>query len=152
MLVQELRLLKEFEKNDITLAGRLEKKHAEKSEIVAKVAECQERLALKKVEIEKLLEKDKLIMAEMSQALGEGNKYSEVLLTIFKKKVKRSKRGGDEGDDEDEDDEEEDESDEEFDSDEEEEEEEEVCPPGCDPALYEKVRELGVALTLAPNP
>ena len=30
-------------------------------------------------------------MAEMSQALGEGNKYSEVLLTIFKKKVKRSK-------------------------------------------------------------
>ena len=68
-------------------ASRLEKKHAEKSEIVAKVAECQERLALKKVEIEKLLEKDKLIMAEMSQALGEGNKYSEVLLTIFKKKV-----------------------------------------------------------------
>ena len=55
------------------------------------MAECQERLALKKVEIEKLLEKDKLIMAEMSQALGEGNKYSEVLLTIFKKKVKRSK-------------------------------------------------------------
>ena len=87
VLVQELRLLKEFEKNDITLASRLEKKHAEKSEIVAKVAECQERLALKKVEIEKLLEKDKLIMAEMSQALGEGNKYSEVLLTIFKKKV-----------------------------------------------------------------
>ena len=37
------------------------------------MAECQERLALKKVEIEKLLEKDKLIMAEMSQALGEGN-------------------------------------------------------------------------------
>ena len=55
------------------------------------MAECQERLALKKVEIEKLLEKDKLIMAEMSQALGEGNKYSEVLLTIFKKKVQRSK-------------------------------------------------------------
>ena len=51
VLVQELRLLKEFEKNDITLASRLEKKHAEKSEIVAKVAECQERLALKKVEI-----------------------------------------------------------------------------------------------------
>merc|ERR1740130_2277096 len=124
VLVQELRLLKEFEKNDIALAPRLEKKHGEKSEIVAKVAECQERLAVKKVEIERLLDKDKLIMAEMTQALGEGNKYSEVLLTIFKKKVKRSKRGGDDGDEEDEDDEEE-------------EEEEEVCPPGCDPALYE---------------
>merc|ERR1740130_2511622 len=131
VLVQELRLLKEFEKNDIALAPRLEKKHGEKSEIVAKVAECQERLAVKKVEIERLLDKDKLIMAEMTQALGEGNKYSEVLLTIFKKKVKRSKRGGDDGDEE-----------EEFDSDEEEEEEEEVCPPGCDPALYEKVCEL----------
>merc|ERR1740130_1071810 len=123
VLVQELRLLKEFEKNDIALASRLEKKHGEKSEIVAKVAECQERLAVKKVEIERLLEKDKLIMAEMTQALGEGNKYSEVLLTLFKKKVKRLKAH--DGDDDDE-----------------EEEEEEVCPPGCDPALYEKVCEL----------
>jgi len=141
VLVQELRLLKEFEKNDIALASRLEKKHGEKSEIVAKVAECQERLAVKKVEIERLLEKDKLIMAEMTQALGEGNKYSEVLLTIFKKKVKRSKHR-DDGDDDDEEDEDEEDEEEEFDSDEEEEEEEEVCPPGCDPALYEKVCEL----------
>ena len=140
VLVQELRLLKEFEKNDIALATRLEKKHGEKSEIVAKVAECQERLAVKKVEIERLLEKDKLIMAEMTQALGEGNKYSEVLLTLFKKKVKRMKAH--DGDDDDEEDEDEEDEEEEFDSDEEEEEEEEVCPPGCDPALYEKVCEL----------
>ena len=140
VLVQELRLLKEFEKNDIALATRLEKKHGEKSEIVAKVAECQERLAVKKVEIERLLEKDKLIMAEMTQALGEGNKYSEVLLTLFKKKVKRLKAH--DGDDDDEEDEDEEDEEEEFDSDEEEEEEEEVCPPGCDPALYEKVCEL----------
>merc|ERR1740130_2509723 len=130
VLVQELRLLKEFEKNDIALATRLEKKHGEKSEIVAKVAECQERLAVQKVEIERLLEKDKLIMAEMTQALGEGNKYSEVLLTLFKKKVKRLKAH--DGDDDDEEDEDE----------EDEEEEEEVCPPGCAPALYEKVCEL----------
>ena len=140
VLVQELRLLKEFEKNDIALATRLEKKHGEKSEIVAKVAECQERLAVKKVEIERLLDKDKLIMAEMTQALGEGNKYSEVLLTLFKKKVKRLKAH--DGDDDDEEDEDEEDEEEEFDSDEEEEEEEEVCPPGCDPALYEKVCEL----------
>ena len=37
VLVQELALLKEFEKNDIALASRLERKHAEKSEIVSKV-------------------------------------------------------------------------------------------------------------------
>ena len=39
VLFQELALLKEFEKKDTTLAKRLEAKHTEKSEIVAKVAE-----------------------------------------------------------------------------------------------------------------
>ena len=138
---QELALLKEFEKNDIALASRLERKHAEKSEIVSKVvppppspplphltsprlasppttpsspsihpdappphpsalthslppctclpspvsspskvAECQEKLAVKKVEIERLLDKDKQIMAEMHAALGDSNKYSEVTI------------------------------------------------------------------------
>ena len=107
------------------------------------MAECQEKLAVKKVEIERLLDKDKQIMAEMHAALGDSNKYSEVLLAIFKKKVKRAKRaGGDADDDDDDDDDDEDDDDDDFDSEEEEEEEEEVCPPGCDPALYEKVCEL----------
>lgn len=144
VLVQELHLLKEFEKNDIALAKRLEKKHSEKAEIVAKVAECQEKLAQKKSEIERLLEKDKQIMVEFHGALGENNKFYDVLLQIFKKKVKRVKRGGAEsGDAEDFNSDEEDEDEDGLDSgDELDEEEEEVCPPGCDPALYEKVCEL----------
>ena len=47
-------MLKQFEVNDVALATKLEKKHAEKAEIVSKVGECQERLAQKKVEIARL--------------------------------------------------------------------------------------------------
>ena len=111
-------MLKQFEVNDVALATKLEKKHAEKAEIVSKVGECQERLAQKKVaiasgsnrggsgaqlspaphrpappspqvEIERLLEKDRAIMGEFNTAIGDGNKFQELLLKIFKKKVKR---------------------------------------------------------------
>jgi len=104
--------------NDVALATKLEKKHAEKAEIVSKVGECQERLAQKKVpissgsnrgefgarlsllrltappllpqvEIERLLEKDRAIMGEFNTAIGDGNKFQELLLKIFKKKVTR---------------------------------------------------------------
>ena len=36
-----LKLLKEFEKRDVSLASKLDAKHAEKSDIVSRVAECQ---------------------------------------------------------------------------------------------------------------
>jgi len=141
-LFQELQLLKEFEKKDVSLAQKLETKHHEKSEIVGRVAECQDKLTQKKGEIERLLEKDKQIMQEFNSALGENNKFYDVLLRIFKKKIKRARKsnaegGGDEEYNSDEDEDEGLDSDEELDG-----EEEEVCPPGCDPALYEKVCEL----------
>jgi len=145
VLFKELQLLKEFEKKDISLAKRLESKHSEKSEIVSKVAECQDKLAQKKVEIERLLEKDKMIMSEFHSALGDNNKFYDLLLKIFKKKIKRRvRKGGMEGEGGDDYNSEDEEDDEEgFDSDEElDDEDEEVCPPGCDPALYEKVCEL----------
>ncbi|KAL1522827.1 hypothetical protein AB1Y20_017796 [Prymnesium parvum] len=145
VLFKELQLLKEFEKKDVSLAKRLEQKHYEKTDIVSKVAECQDTLAQKKLEIERLLEKDKMIMSEFHSALGDNNKFYDQLLKIFKKKIKRRVRKagmeGDGGDDYNSDDE--DESEGGFDSDEElDDEDEEVCPPGCDPALYEKVCEL----------
>ena len=66
-----------------------------------------------------------------------GNKFYDVMLKIFAQdQAEKGGRGRDDEDfDEDEDDE--DMDDEDFDEDEEE-EEEEVCPPGCDPALYDK--------------
>jgi len=139
VLFQELVLLKEFEKKDTMLAKRLESKHNEKQEIVAKVADCQEKLTQKKMEIERLLDRDRQIMAEFHSALGDGNKFYEQLLKIFKKKIKRKKISENDDDDEDDEDEsDEDDDDEDMD----EEEEEETCPPGCDPSLYDKVCEL----------
>ena len=44
---------------------------------------------LPQVEIERLLEKDRAIMGEFNTAIGDGNKFQELLLKIFKKKVKR---------------------------------------------------------------
>ena len=41
------------------------------------------------VEIERLLEKDRAIMGEFNTAIGDGNKFQELLLKIFKKKVTR---------------------------------------------------------------
>ena len=41
------------------------------------------------MEIERLLEKDRAIMGEFNTAIGDGNKFQELLLKIFKKKVKR---------------------------------------------------------------
>jgi exonuclease VII small subunit len=67
-------------------------------------------------------------------ALGEGNKFYELLLKIFKKKIKRQRKGGLEGDGGEEyNSEDEDEDEDAMDSDEElEDEDEEVCPPSCD--------------------
>ena len=143
VLFQELALLKEFEKKDTTLAKRLESKHTEKSEIVSRVAECQEKLTQKKTEIERLLDRDRQIMAEFHAALGENNKFYDVMLKIFKRKIKRKRTAAEGGDDDEynSEDEDEDEGDDELDEDDEE-EEEETCPPGCDPALYDKVCEL----------
>ena len=141
VLFQELAHLKEFEKKDTTLAKRLESKHTEKAEIVQRVAECQEKLATKKTEIERLLDRDRQIMAEFNAALGDNNKFYDVLLKIFKRKIKRKKQSDGDGDDDDYDEDEED-SDDDDDFDEDEEEEEETCPAGCDPALYDKVCEL----------
>ena len=44
---------------------------------------------LPQVEIERLLEKDRAIMGEFNTAIGDGNKFQELLLKIFKKKVTR---------------------------------------------------------------
>jgi hypothetical protein len=68
----------------------------------------------------------------------------DVLLKIFKKKIKRARKGGMEGEGGDDyNSEDEDEDEDEMDSEDEmDDEDEEVCPPGCDPALYEKVCEL----------
>lgn len=51
MLLQEFLLLKESEKQDQALKARLDAKMAERTDILAKIAECQEKLEMKKDEV-----------------------------------------------------------------------------------------------------
>ncbi|KAK3285967.1 hypothetical protein CYMTET_6449 [Cymbomonas tetramitiformis] len=141
VLYQEYMLLKESEKRDNTLKQRLDSKLAERTDILSKISECQEKLEMKKDEVEKLMEKKKQIMAEFDHLVEDANTFREALLKIFNRKIKRIKKKVKDNDDEEydsEDEDDEDEDDEDFDD----EEEEEVCPPGCDQALYEKVCDL----------
>ena len=143
VLFQELRLLKEFEKRDNALVKKLDDKRLEKSDIVLKIAECRDKIAARKAEIDKL--NPKQVLAEFLQLVPETNKFHEQLLKIFKKKIKRQKKKAvNEGEDGDQESGSEEDSDEDMsDLDEEEEEEEEdFCPPGCEPALFEQVCEL----------
>jgi len=154
VLYQELVLLKEFEKKDNMLAKKLEAKRIEKADIVAKIGECQERLAVKKTEIEGLLERDKAIVSEFNGIVGEQNKQYDALLKVFKKKIKRIKkktraaangqRGGDNGGSSESEEEEEDDQDLDEMSDDGEinPEDEDTCPPGCDQHVYDQVCEL----------
>ena len=134
LLYQELKLLKEFEKRDHSLALRLEAKCLEKAEVVSRIAECQERLANKKADIERL--NPKQLFGQLQAIVPETHKHAEELFRIFKKKIKRAKKAaaGEEEEEEDEDLSDLDDLDDE--------DEEEFCPPGCDPALYEQVCEL----------
>eukprot|EP00762_Andalucia_godoyi_P008715 ANDGO_00431.mRNA.1 Cilia- and flagella-associated protein 44 len=134
LLAQELQLLSEFEKRDVSLIQRLDGKRKEKSEIVSRIVSCQDRLASKKVEIETLLDKERTLMSEFASLVPQGSEMYDGLLKLFKKKVKRrapaksedagSKDSRDRDGDDDEDDDEDMDADDYEDMDEEEEEEE----------------------------
>jgi GTPase involved in cell partitioning and DNA repair len=93
LLYKEWVLLKEFEKYDNTLADKLNLKRTEKMDIDQKIKECQEKLNAKKIEIEQIIAREKGNQEEFNRALGENNKYEDLLTKIFKKKIKRSKVG-----------------------------------------------------------
>jgi len=123
----------------------LAKAHTDKAEVAARVADCQEKLNAKKVEMEKMLEADRAIMEEFTTTVGERHKAFDALLKIFRRKIKRTRKPVQNDDAEDPDhfdSEDESEDDDDDDDDEEEEEEEEVCPPGCEESLYNRVCEL----------
>ena len=155
LLYQEWVLLKEFEKYDNALAEKLLSKKNEKLEIESKIDDCQEKLSIKKSEIEQIIRREKEIQDEFQRAIGENNKNDEYLTKVFKRKIKRSKKKvkdvsakveGEEGEDENEEDEEDsdDDMDASFGSDSETEESEfeEKCPSDFDQVLWNHVLEL----------
>ena len=139
LMLQELRLLKEFRVRDAALSNRLERCEREQGEILASVGECRDRLGGKQGELEASRERGAAIHGQFGALVSEASPSHGQLLRIFRRRIKRNRGGGDE-DDEDFD------SDEDFDEEdldsEEDEDVEDACPPGCDVALYEKVLEL----------
>merc|ERR1712241_900141 len=57
------------------------------------LTECQERLSAKLEEIHLWQEKDRKIMKEFDNIVGERNQFYDDLKRIFKRKIKRHKRG-----------------------------------------------------------
>ncbi|XP_077051647.1 cilia- and flagella-associated protein 44 [Siphateles boraxobius] len=154
-LFEELLLLKEFEKREDILQERLSAYIQEEQEIRAKMHECKKQMEQKKRDILRLQGKEKTLTATFHASLGENNKFEEFLTRVFKKKIKRSNKketrggeGGDVTDDEDDSDEDsDDESDRDNDEDYDDSEtgaplDDSVCPPNCDPELFDNTLRL----------
>lgn len=83
--------MKEFEQTDIALAEKLEIKKNEKKDIELKISGYKEKLDAKRVEIDEVIAKERMILEEYRQAIGENNKHDEYLTKVFKRKMKRAK-------------------------------------------------------------
>nr|CAB3230210.1 WD repeat-containing protein 52-like [Phallusia mammillata] len=141
-LLEELLLLKEYEKRETTLSGRVTGKRNELAEINGRAAEMQVRLESKKRDIERLVDREKALYASFTSSLGDNNKFADFLNKVFKKKIKRAKKKiVQEGEEEDSDMSSSDESD--WSSEEDEDDsveggfDDSVCPPGCDQQLFD---------------
>ncbi|XP_017572667.1 cilia- and flagella-associated protein 44 isoform X3 [Pygocentrus nattereri] len=150
-LFQELLLLKEFEKRENTLQERLNTRMQEETELRLKLEECKQQLELKKRDIAKLQEREKALTATFLASLGENNKFTDFLTRVFKKKIKRVKKKEKTSTEEQQEDSDDDSDEESGWGDDEDDEESEsgagvlddsVCPPNCDPELFENTVKL----------
>ncbi|EPZ33083.1 PAS domain-containing protein [Rozella allomycis CSF55] len=154
LLFKEWQLLKEFEVNDNLLADKLKHKRNEKTEISGKLNECQEKLIVKKVQVENIVKNGKNIFDQFLQLIGENNKNEEFLTKLFKRKIKRSKKNSISSTNDDNgkhpffsllessDDDELDFDDDSFDEENDEDEFDENCPKDCDSEIYNQVLTL----------
>ncbi|XP_035267854.1 cilia- and flagella-associated protein 44 [Anguilla anguilla] len=149
-LFQELLLLKDFEKRENLLQERLNARMQEESQILAKWEDSRKQLEFKQQSMVKLQQREKALHTSFQTSLGDNNKFADFLTKVFKKKVKRTKKSEKAGNEEEQEDSDED-SDEESDWDEMESDEESesggplddsVCPPFCDPELFENTLQL----------
>ncbi|KAM5281126.1 cilia- and flagella-associated protein 44 [Ctenodactylus gundi] len=148
-LFQEFLLLKNFEKQENILQGRVNSLDREEQDMQWKINETLKEMEEKKNEIVKLQEQEKALYAGFQTALGENNKFANFLMKVLKKKIKRVKKKEVEGDAEE--DNESDESSEDESSLEDDENEsgseaevfdDSICPTGCDMALFEMALQL----------
>jgi len=138
VLYQEYMLLLTYEGRDAALQQKQQRCKREKGEILAVLSDCNVKLEAKSEDMAEWTDKAASVVAELGVLIPESNPYFEILSKIFKKKIKRSRKGAEDQDGDEEEEVEDDDDDEDLD----EEEVDDNCPPGCDVALYEKVLDL----------
>lgn len=141
VFIQELQLLKEFEKRDNSLQNKYDNKLGELQDLDKRLSESQSKLDTRYQEVERLQDAKRQVGEEFEELVDENHPFREPLLRAFNRKIKRNKKE-DQDDDDDETDEEESELNEDESDEESDEGEDDVAPPGCDQTLFEKVCDL----------
>ncbi|XP_064376544.1 cilia- and flagella-associated protein 44 isoform X6 [Dromaius novaehollandiae] len=146
---EELLLLKNFEKHEDLLQGRVNTLLSEQKAMQQKLNSYLAQMKDRKYEIAKLQDCEESLYATFQASLGENNKFARFLTKVLKKKIKRTKKKEvkREADKEDESEEESDEessleSDEEDSGSEDEVFDDSVCPKSCDEALFQNTVQL----------
>ncbi|CAB1452581.1 unnamed protein product [Pleuronectes platessa] len=149
-LYQELLLLKELETKESSLQEKFDACIREENSIMSDLEECKEQLQLKQRDMVKLQERERALRTALRASLGDNNKFLEFLTKVFEKKIKRVKKkepreddvdSDEESDEDDWDDDDDDDDDDDYDS-EEGALDDSVCPPGCDPQMFEYTLQL----------
>jgi WD40 repeat protein len=134
-LFQEYSILQGFESKDAQLVDKQSRSKKELVSLELEVSDQQAVLETKEGEKKLLAEESQRIVSEFESMLPTSHAYYDQLRKIYKRKIKRG-QAADEGEEEEEEEEEEEDG-----EDEDDEEQEDSCPPGCDPAIYERVLE-----------
>jgi hypothetical protein len=144
---EEFMLLRDFEKTENELETRLSVRKEEHTDFQAKLSEVQQRIEVKRKDVEKIDESLKHLLHSLTQLIHDETKYGEYLTKVYKKKIKRRKKV--EGEEEEESEEESEEEDDEDDDLEDEDDDSEgegkeqldldICPGGLRTELYDQV-------------
>jgi hypothetical protein len=92
VLHKELELLKEFEKEDIQLAEKLQAKRSEKAEFTSKIDEFQIKLKSKTKEMEAVNDNIQSLERQFMLIIADKPGITDALRKIYSKNVKRSRK------------------------------------------------------------
>ncbi|OAF63889.1 hypothetical protein A3Q56_08405, partial [Intoshia linei] len=95
-LYQELNLLKYFEKTENVITEKLENEFEQLKINGTKIVEAESKLDEKKIEIESILEREKINNSAFHSEILKETKFNEYLTKVYKKKIKINKKKDDE--------------------------------------------------------
>jgi WD40 repeat protein len=145
VLNQEYQILLTYEDRDIALQQRQQQCRGEQDEISNNMNEVKSKLDAKVDEQGVWQNKLSTLLSELKTTVPDSHPHHDILIKIFKKKVKRAAKSsmnnsymddGNEDEDYYEDEEDDDDDDDDYDD------VEDICPAGCEAVLYERVVNL----------